>query len=131
MPLWLSEGMADYVGYAGLGLSREDVASALLARVRSAKGPKALPSEADFDPSRSTIAPSYNAAYLATSLIADRHGERKLVEFYAAAATRPSGDSAPGDPQEAAAGAFRAVLGTSERAFTAQWLRYLDRLARG
>jgi len=127
--LWLSEGMADYVGYGGLGLPRERVAAPLLTRVRQGSGPKTLPTEADFDPATSTIAPSYNAAWLAVSLIADRHGDAALVRFYLDAALLESSHDPPGDPAENARAAFADVLGTSEQAFTRDWLRYLDTLA--
>ncbi|MDF2092379.1 hypothetical protein P0Y31_08495 [Knoellia sp. 3-2P3] len=130
VPLWLSEGLADYVGYRGVDLPRTTIAEALLDRVRSGSGPNALPTERDFDPATSTIAPSYNAAWLAACSIVDQHGEQALVRFYLRAATRPSPSAAPGDPEENTRQAFPAVLGTTEEAFTRQWLSYLGRLAR-
>jgi hypothetical protein len=134
VPLWLSEGMADYVGYHDLDLPRERIAAALLARVREGAGPRALPTEADFDPATSTIAPSYNAAWLAVCHLVDTHGEPALVRFYQQAATAPAGASvgapAPGDPEENTQAAFRAVLGVTQAEFTADWLAYLARLAR-
>lgn len=129
VPMWLSEGMADYVGYGGLGLSRTTVAAALLTQVRAGKGPRALPAEADFDPARTTIAPSYNAAYLAVNLLADEHGQPALVRFYLAAATRPAGTLSSGDADQNTETAFRAVLATTAADFTATWLAYLGRLA--
>ena len=130
VPVWLSEGFADYVGYSGLDIPRTTIAAALLARVREGNGPKALPTEADFDPATATIAPSYNAAWLAACRIADRHGEADLVRLYVRAATRPSASAPPGDPDENTREAFTAVLGVSDRAFTREWLSYLQRLAR-
>ena len=112
VPLWLSEGMADYVGYRRVGVPRTVVAKALLDRVRAGKGPTALPVPGDFDPSRSTIAPSYNAAWLAVHRIADRYGTAKLVRFYRAAATATAGGAST-DPEAATAAAFESVLGTS------------------
>ncbi|HEY7721159.1 MAG TPA: hypothetical protein VIB11_04930 [Pedococcus sp.] len=130
VPLWLSEGMADYVGYSGLGLPRARVAAELLERVRAGQGPTALPSEGDFDPATTTIAPSYNAAWLAVSLIADRHGSKGLVRFYTHAATLESAQDPPGDPAANTEAAFRDVLGTTGSAFTRDWLGYLRALAR-
>jgi hypothetical protein len=122
--------MADYVGYLDIGATRRQVAAALLAKVRAGTGPKGLPAAADFDPSRTTIAPSYNAAWLAVSRIVDRHGRAALVRFYLAAATTPAdSSSAPPDPDEATAAAFKSVLGTSEAGFTKEWLAYLKSLA--
>ncbi|WP_457252929.1 hypothetical protein [Pedococcus sp. P5_B7] len=131
VPLWLSEGMADYVGYRDVGATRRQVAAALLAKVRAGHGPKALPAAGDFDPSRTTIAPSYNAAWLAVNRIVDRYGRKALVRYYLAVATKPPGSSsATPDPDEAATAAFRSVLGTSQAAFTKEWLAYLRSLAR-
>jgi hypothetical protein len=129
VPLWLSEGMADYVGYRGSGATREQVAAALLDRVRSGKGPTALPSAADFDPAHATIAPSYNAAWLAVSRIADRFGRPALVRFYQAAATSPDPSGPPGDAEANTRAAFTSVLHTTEAQFTRDWLAYLRRLA--
>jgi hypothetical protein len=130
VPLWLSEGMADYVGYRDVGVTRRKVAAALLTRVRTGTGPKALPTAGDFDPSRTTIAPSYNAAWLAVNRIVDRYGRAALVRFYLAVATTPAGSSAGAqDPDDAAAAAFRTVLGTTQAAFTKEWLAYLKTLA--
>lgn len=124
VPIWLSEGFADYVGYQGVGLGRRTVAADVLALVRQGEGPSELPVVADFDPATTTIAPSYSAAWLASSLIADRYGQAKLVELYRTAAANPSED-----PETALAQAFPAVLGTTEAKFTKSWLRYLGELA--
>lgn len=153
VPLWLSEGMADFVGYRNVGATRTQIAAALLDRVRAGKGPTALPTEADFDPARATIAPSYNAAWLAVNRIVDQYGRQALVHFYLAVATgsgatgRPtSGATSPGgaspdgtatgspdvattDPDAAARSAFGSVLHTTEAAFARAWLGYLKRLA--
>lgn len=129
VPLWLSEGMADYIGYRGLEMGRTRVAADVLAQVRAGTGPRALPGERDFDPASTTIAPSYNAAWLAVSLIADEHGEDALVRFYRHAATG-AGAGGPGDPDANTEDAFAEVLGTTTEAFTDRWLAYLERLAR-
>ena len=129
VPMWLSEGMADYVGYRAVDATRQRIAAALLQQVRAGTGPTALPSAGDFDPGRSTIAPSYNAAWLAVSRIVDRQGEAALVRFYLAVATAPSSGSTPGDADATAAAAFESVLGTTEATFTRDWLAYLRKLA--
>ena len=130
VPLWLSEGFADYVGYRGVELPRATIAASLLERVRHGEGPRTLPTERDFDPSTSTIAPSYNAAWLAVCRIVDQHGEKALVRFYLGAASRPSASAPPGDPEQNTRKAFAAVLGTTEPVFTRGWLSYLRGLAR-
>jgi hypothetical protein len=129
VPLWLSEGLADYVGYRAVDLPRATIAASLLERVRQGDGPRTLPTERDFDPSTSTIAPTYNAAWLAVCRIVDQHGEKALVRFYLSAASLPSASAPPGDPEQNTRKAFAAVLGTGESAFTRGWLSYLHRLA--
>ena len=124
VPLWLSEGMADYVGYRDVDATRQRIAAALLQQVRDGAGPTALPTAGDFDPGRSTIAPSYNAAWLAVCRIVDRRGVQGLVRFYLAVATAPTADA-----EANARAAFRSVLRTSEGAFTREWLGYLRTLA--
>lgn len=128
VPTWLSEGFADYVGYRGTGVSRRVGAADLLALVRAGRAPRTLPSSADFDPTRTTIAPSYSASWLACLLIADTYGPARLVALYRQASSAQPG-AAP-DPEAALRQSFVDVLGTSEGAFTVQWRRYLDRLAR-
>ncbi len=137
-PLWLSEGMADYVGYLGLGLPRSRVAAPWLAEVRAGTAPRRLPSDADFDPAHTRIAPAYAAAWLACSRLADRYGQARLVAFYrAVAGAGPQAGSAPGAaarsdrpaPAAAADRAFGSVLGTTEQAFVSSWASYAARLA--
>lgn len=128
VPIWLSEGFADFLGYRGTGITRRDGAGDVLAQVRDGHGPRNLPQAKDFDPQQATIAPSYSASWLACSLISDQYGTEKLVALYRAAATAP----ATGTPSTANQlhAAFPQVLGISEEAFTQRWRGYLDRLAR-
>ncbi|MEO7058317.1 MAG: hypothetical protein ABI083_01215, partial [Lapillicoccus sp.] len=130
VPLWLSEGFADYVGFSGLGLDPKVVAADLLAEVRAGTGPTGLPSDEDFDPAHGIIAPSYNAAWLATSRIAQLDGQDRLVALYRAVAVGNAVDpTVATDPTVVVKQAFPAVLGVSEDEFTAGWLADLRRLA--
>jgi hypothetical protein len=141
VPLWLSEGMADYVGYRDIDATPQQVAAALFAKVRAGTGPRTLPVAADFDPGRTTIGPNYNAAWLAVRRIAERWGVPTLVRFYRAVATAPAGASGsagsagsaagttPEEADAAAAAAFRSVLHITVPAFTKDWLAYLRTLA--
>jgi hypothetical protein len=129
VPLWLSEGLAEFVGYRPSGATRAEVAAPLLDLVRAGKGPTGLPSAGDFDPAHTTIAPSYNAAWLAVSRIADRYGVPALVRFYRAAATSPSAGTPAGDPEANTRSAFVSVLHITQAQFTQDWLAYLRRLA--
>jgi len=131
VPIWLAEGMADYVGYSGLDLTRQRIAAGLLAMVRSGKGPSALPTEQDFDPSRTRIAPSYSASWLAVSHLVDLYGQARVVAFYrAVGAGSTSGPTSRLDPQAMAALAFPRSFGVSEAQFVTGWRRYLQILAR-
>jgi hypothetical protein len=115
VPIWLSEGFADYVGYRDAGVPDAVAASDLLTRVRAQGAPAALPTERDFDAARGEVGAAYNGAWLACRMLAERYGERGLVRVYAAAAANgPVG----------LAMALRA-LGTDERALLADWRRYL------
>jgi len=131
VPIWLSEGLADYVGYSGLDLPRERVASELLTLVRQGNGPKALPTAADFDPNKSKIAPSYSASWLAISRLVDLYGQAKVVSFYLAVAGRlPVDQKVQFDPDAAAVQAFPKSFGVTEVQFVDGWKRYLRTLAR-
>ena len=124
VPTWLSEGFADYIGYQGVGLGTRTVAADVLALVRQGEGFTGLPTPEDFDPTLTTIAPAYSAAWLACSLIADQYGRAALVQLYRTAAA-----SEGEDPETALTQAFRSVLGTSEADFTKAWLDHLSALA--
>ena len=124
VPTWLSEGFADYVGYQDVRLSTRTVAADVLALVRQGEGFTGLPTAEDFDPTLTTIAPAYSAAWLACSLIADRYGTPKLVQLYRTVAA-----SEGEDPDTALTQAFGSVLGISEAEFTKAWLGHLSALA--
>ncbi len=131
VPIWLSEGFADQVGFTGLNLTPRTVAADLLVKVRAGTGPTRLPVEGDFDPRQGVIAPTYNAAWLAVTRMAQLHGRDKVVAFYRAVAGDLVVDKAIGnDPPAVARQAFGTVLGTSEEAFVADWLAYLKELSR-
>lgn len=124
-PLWLVEGFADHVGYAGSGRGRTELAAPLLAKVREGKGPTRLPIQGDYDPGQGEIGPTYLAGWLAVDLIARRDGEAKLQQFCVASTVVGS----PAQADAATDTAFRSVLGTTRAAFTNQWLAELKQLA--
>ena len=130
VPIWLSEGMADYIGYSGLDLPRARVASDLLTLVRQGKGPKTLPTETDFDPARTKIAPSYSASWLAVSHLVDLYGQARVISFYRAIAGELTVDQpAQFDPEVASVQAFPLSFGVTETQFVDGWKRYLRTLA--
>lgn len=118
MPTWLLEGFADYVALAHVDLPVETTASQILAQVRRRGPPEQLPGESEFESQSRHLGASYEAAWLACRLIAERYGERRLIEFYEQA-DRDGGTDA----------AFREVLGTSQQELTAAWRDELRELA--
>ncbi len=128
VPMWLSEGFADQMGYATVAVSPRTVAAPLLTQVRGGHGPTRLPVDADFDPSHAVIGPVYNAAWLAVVRMAARYGEPRVVDLYRALAGGLPVDATT-TPQPAATTAFPLILGVSEAAFTTDWLAYLKGLA--
>ncbi len=114
-PLWLSEGFADWVAYRGSGRSPAQAAPALARAVRRGEVPAALPGGGAFafGGDADALAASYEGAWLACLMMAERWGAQAPAAFYAAAAR----SSAPA--------AFASVLGTDERTFTADWRAYL------
>jgi hypothetical protein len=128
VPIWLAEGMADHVGYSGLDLPRGRVASELITLVRAGKGPTKLPTDVDFDPAQSTIAPSYSASWLAVSRLVDLYGRARVVAFYRLVASAPTVGQA--DPDATASLAFPRSFGVTETEFVHGWKRYLQTLAR-
>jgi hypothetical protein len=125
MPTWLIEGLADYVGNLGSGLTARTAATELAAEVRAGRLPAQLPTSADFGGSGSSgarLPQVYEESWLACRLIADRVGRAGLVRFYLQVA-----DAARTDPATAAAVGLRQVLRTDPAAFTAAWRSYLKR----
>ena len=119
MPVWLIEGMADYIGNLDSGLPVSVAATELAAEVRAGKVPSALPSDAEFA-GGNRLPQAYEKAWLACRLIAERVGQQGLVRFY-----RVVAKAADTHPTTAVAVGLRQVLGTDVAAFTAAWRSYL------
>ncbi|MEY9907662.1 hypothetical protein ABIA35_003892 [Catenulispora sp. MAP12-49] len=120
VPLWLSEGAADYSGYLGSSISVdrrfEELANAV---AQSGWTPKDLPATDDFAGSGDSVSRTYQISNLACALIAQKYGQAKLVAFYKAVGTAPAGTADPVDH------AFRTVLGTTTAEFTAKWRAFV------
>jgi hypothetical protein len=121
VPLWLAEGFADYVAFTTVSVQDESAAKELFKAIRAGKVPKALPRPEAFSASSTELPQAYESAWLACRLISEREGQSKLVKFYRAVHTSKS--------PTGLADAFRAVLGTNEQQFVADWQNYLKRLA--
>jgi hypothetical protein len=112
-PMWLVEGLADYVGYKKAGATVTSAARELRADLAQGSLPAALPTRADFDGGSGGLSRVYQEAWLACRLIAGHYGEAKLVRLYRAA----------GATSEEAA--LHDVLGVSVAKFTKDWRSYL------
>jgi hypothetical protein len=120
VPIWLSEGFADYVAYRAVEVPTNVVAGDVLDDVRDGKGPDQLPDDADFDAARGDIAAAYEGAWLACRMIAERYGQKRLIALYVSYA---DGKSVP------AAGEIKTTLGITEAELVKQWRSYLDNRA--
>jgi hypothetical protein len=116
VPIWLSEGFADYVAYQAIEVPTNVVAGDVLDDVRAGKGPTQLPDDAAFDAAKGDIAAAYEGAWLACRMIAERYGQKKLIALYVSYA-----DNKPA-PQS---GDIKATLGISEGDLVKQWRAYL------
>jgi hypothetical protein len=119
VPLWLSEGLADYAGYRCAGVPVETAVAGLLRQVRSDGPPVALPDDDAFaDPARVTQA--YEGAHLAVRLLAAAHGDQQVLELYRRVAQ---------DGPQSLDHALEDVLGTDLATVTFRWRAEVAALA--
>lgn len=116
-PLWLSEGLADWIGYRGTGVDPVAAAPTLTRAVRAGEAPRALPADSafGFTSGPDSLARAYEGAWLACRMVADRWGSRRLAELYMAV-----GES-DGPAAQAVDRALRDVLGVGTAEFTRMW----------
>ena len=117
-PLWLTEGLADWVALADNRLPVPVLASQVGALVRQQGPPRRLPGRAAFAPGNPDLGAAYESAWLAVRLIARTHGAADLLRFWSLV----DGGRSVGE-------AFDRALGTDRAAFTRAWRRELLRVA--
>ena len=126
-PLWLSEGLADVVGWSSLvrrPADRDRVAGRLLDRVLTGQGPERLADREQFtsdDPD--VVGDAYDGSWLAALMLLDRVGQEGLLSLYAATS------SGEGTPEERFDAALQQQVGIDAAAFEQEWLDYLAGLA--
>jgi hypothetical protein len=120
-PLWLEEGLAEYVGYRGSGVALRTATADALRAVREGRTPARLPTASAFSGPR--LAEAYESAHVACDLVADEVGVAGLVRLYRETA------QGPGGADENLAAAVRSVLGSGVEAFEARWRARLRALA--
>jgi hypothetical protein len=118
-PIWLSEGLADYVGNSGRPEPPSAVAGELANAVRARRTPAMLPSESDFDPGSAHLSEAYDGAWLACRLIAGRYGPDALMRLYRIVS------AGPGDADAAADSGLRSILALTTEQFTGLWRDYV------
>jgi len=118
VPVWLSEGFADYVGYQGVHVPYSRSASELRDAIRHGKLPHALPSDDDFAGGNADLAQVYEQAWLAVSYLASRYGRADLLRLY-----REVGRA--GAPSSALDDALASMWRTDVATVTAGWRRDL------
>lgn len=120
VPAWLSEGLADHVGFLGTDVPVRSAAEDLARDVRAGRLPAALPRDEDFDGDDPALAQAYEGSWLAVELLVDTYGQDRVLALYRALGTRTAGD-----PGQVLDEVLRARLGTDVAALTAGWVTTL------
>ncbi|CAA9271286.1 MAG: hypothetical protein AVDCRST_MAG41-2916 [uncultured Corynebacteriales bacterium] len=113
-PIWLTEGLADWVGYADSGLPDRQIGDELRAALRTGRWPGRLPTEADFRGDSPRLALAYEEAWSACRFLARQAGPAELLRLYRAVGTAA-------DPAAAVDAQLRRSVGMSLPEFTARW----------
>nr|WP_124711027.1 hypothetical protein [Gordonia insulae] len=116
-PLWITEGVPEYVGRKGTYTRFEDAAPDLAMQIRAGELPTGLPADGDFavDADRSMVA--YQSAWSVAAYVADRYGEDDLKKLY-------TGVAGTDDPRRQDA-AIKDALGVPRAELVAGWRRWL------
>ncbi len=117
LPLWLSEGFADYVALRFSPLPESVLGAQIIALVRRDGSPDHLPGQAEFNGGNPDVGAWYEGAWIAVDLLGERYGTDRLLRFYRVA-ERTDVDRA-----------FRSVLDTSEGRFEGTWAAHLRAVA--
>lgn len=118
VPMWVSEGFADYIGWKDSGVATATIAEELRTEVRGGDVPEDLPGQGEFHGRR--VDQAYEQAWLAARYIAFRYGEDKLLRVYRGMAARSGTTKADQDR------VLRSVLGVSRSAFVHGWRAYVE-----
>jgi len=119
-PRWLSEGLADHVGYLGTGVPVGLAAQELRDDVRAGRLPAALPADADFRGDNPQVSSAYEQAWLAVELLVGTYGQDRVLALYRDVGARPGED-----PAGALEQALRIQLGIGVAELTTAWRVFL------
>ncbi|MGI8311179.1 basic secretory protein-like protein [Saccharopolyspora hattusasensis] len=81
-PMWMLEGFADYVGYRGSGVAPKYIAPDLVRQLRETGLPAKLPDDGDFHQGGRRLDLAYQQSWSVVRHLAERLGERRLVDLY-------------------------------------------------
>jgi hypothetical protein len=129
-PLWLEEGLAEYVGYAGSGVPDAVVGRDVVAAARVGDVPGSLPADDDFAPDGAGFARAYQWSWLAVRTLERQAGLPAVVAAYRRLLDQP----APADAAARAALLDRVLVeetGWTTAELTAAWRRAARDLAVG
>ncbi|MEO7000042.1 MAG: hypothetical protein ABI112_18345 [Terracoccus sp.] len=135
VPLWLSEGFAEFVAYRTVGLPERDIVRPALEAARRDGLPTDLPTEAQFVTGAGSVPAAYGRSLLVVRTLAERHGVTALVRFYRKVAEPsdgpppavvPTGDGA--DEQKVVDTALTTVLQSDRAALVSEWRNRIERL---
>lgn len=116
-PLWITEGVPEYVGRRGTYARFSDAAPDLAAAVDTGKLPADLPADTDFAVDSDAARIAYQSAWSVAAYVADRFGEDRLRELYIGVAA--TDDTTRQDD------AIEDALGISRAELVAGWRRWL------
>lgn len=121
VPTWLTEGLADFVGYRGSGVPRSLVGAQVFSQVRESGAPEDLPAESafDFDRPGEQRQVAYQSGWAFCQMVADEYGADVLVPFYVAVARGEGSTDARIDA------AADEVLGTTYDDLRSKWQSWL------
>lgn len=131
-PLWLSEGLAEFVAYRDVRLDEADLVRSTIRRLRTSGLPSSPPDSADFEGSAEERAVAYGLSLLLARTIAERHGSAGLLRLFGA--VNEDGTVPPtvaGDPEVLTSHYLRTLLGTDLAEVVAAWRHRLSRLSEG
>ncbi|MCF8611281.1 hypothetical protein L5G28_14105 [Gordonia sp. HY285] len=121
-PMWLTEGVPEYVGRSGTYREFVDAAPDLAVEVAAGRVPKKLPVDSDFAVDTDAARVAYQSVWSFAAFIADKYGEPKLKDMYrkmTAAGDTPAMDAA-----------MKTAVGHDKNALVKQWQTWLRVQAR-
>ncbi|GEE03368.1 hypothetical protein nbrc107696_38140 [Gordonia spumicola] len=121
-PLWLTEGVPEYVGRRGTYREFVDAAPELAAAVAGGDVPKTLPADSTFAVDSDAARVAYQSAWSFAAFIADKFGDAKLKALYVGVAK--GGDTPTQDA------AIRSAVGQDKSTLVTQWQAWLKEKVR-